>query len=132
MPNVIGPRQQEAWNAFRGNVKKVLEMRGMNVNGLGIEVERKTRTVKKTVYNALKATHPPEMKSLVDIAETLNIPLWLLMIPDMPAELLDGPEREKFLRTVENYKACDSTRRDQVANFAAAIGDLCRASKPRS
>lgn len=129
MSRSVGPQFQGAWNAISGNVGTVLKLRGMNVNDLASEAERKKRSASKTIYNALKQSHPPSYKTLIAIAETLEIPLWLLMIPNLPKELLDSPGRERLLRLVGDYLACDETRHKQVAEFTAGLADLCRAAK---
>lgn len=43
------------------------------------------------------------MKPLGDIANALDCPLWVMLIPDMPKEGLEDHHREKLIRLVNAY-----------------------------
>jgi hypothetical protein len=129
MGNGVGHRSQEAWNAFKANALWVIERREMTKNDVARPIEARGGPVSKTVYNALGADHPPNIETMQAIAEQLDIPLWILMVPNLPKELLEGAERKRFESIVADFFISNETGRTRIAETAANWGDLGRAKK---
>jgi hypothetical protein len=122
-------RHQQDSLAFKKNVGVVLEARGMNANDLAKAVERKGGKVSKTVYNALNARHPPNIATMQDIASELDVPLWILLIPNLPAQILLEAERARFAKVVADFLGCDEIGRTRIAEAATSWGAICEAKK---
>lgn len=74
----------------------------------------------KTVNNAVKARHDSKISTLNSIAEALGLPLWVLLIPEMPEELLKEPDAHRVVRLVQNFLASNGEGRTHIENIAAA------------
>lgn len=119
MPKSFATRYEEALKSFQTSVELVLEARGMNKNDLGKAIEAKGLASNKTAYNVLSdEPQPRKLESLAAVAEVLDIPLWILLIPEIPKELLDGEARKQLIATVQHYMACDEEGRREVADTA--------------
>lgn len=74
----------------------------------------------KTVNNAINARHDAKISTLNSIAEALKLPLWVLLIPDLPSELLHDPDAQRLVRLVQNFLASSGEGRVHIENVAAA------------
>lgn len=91
----------------------------MNKNDLGKAIEARGLASNKTAYNVLSTEpQPRQLESLAAVAEVLDIPLWVLMIPEIPKELLDGAARQQFITAVQHYIGCDEEGRREIADTA--------------
>lgn len=132
MDTRVGKRSVEAWEAFRVNALWVLKRREMSKNDIAKPIEKRGGPVVKTTYNALSDAdprHPPNIETMQAIAEELDIPLWILMIPGVPQELLEGSERKRFETVVTDFFASADTGRSRIAETAANWGGLAREKK---
>src|SRR4051812_20286442 len=127
----VGKRSIEAWAAFKANALWVIQRRTMSKNDLAKPIEAKGGPVSKTVYNALGEEHPPNIETMQAIAEQLDLPLWVLMIPNLPKELLEGLERKRFEKLVTDFFVSGETGRSRIAETAGNWGDQAREKKPR-
>jgi hypothetical protein len=84
----------------------------------------------KTVNNAVNARHDAKISTLNSIAEALEVPLWVLLIPglDKHPDLLRGEGLKRLVRLVENYMTCDDGRRSEAEVVAHAGAILKRSS----
>lgn len=87
----------------------------------------------KTVNNALNARHDAKISTLNSIAEALEVPLWVLLIPglDRHPDLLRGEGLKRLACLVENYMACDDARRGE-AEIVAQAGAILRKANNKS
>jgi hypothetical protein len=81
---------------------------------------RAEEITEKTVNNAVKARHNAKIGTLNAIAETLGLPLWVLMIPDLPEEFLRDQDAQRLVRLVQGYLESDGEGRAHIENIAAA------------
>lgn len=93
---------------------------------------RQTGPSEKTVNNALKARHDAKISTLNAIAEALEVPLWVLLIPglDKHVDLLKNDGLRRMVKLVENYMACDDAKRADAETVAQA-GAILRKSSGR-
>jgi hypothetical protein len=84
----------------------------------------------KTVNNAVKARHDAKISTLNSIAEALEVPLWVLLVPglDKHPDLLRGDMPKRLARLVESYMACDDGKRGDIETVALA-GAILKKSK---
>ena len=74
----------------------------------------------KTVNNAVKGRHDAKISTLNAIAEALDLPLWVLLIPELPPELLQEPDAHRVVRLVQHFIASNGEGRSHIENIAAA------------
>lgn len=128
------PKPSEiAMDAFRRNVQVRKEAIGIGSDReLYHMVKQRLRhgdaPSEKTVNNAVEARHDAKISTLDAIAEGLGVPLWLLLIPDMPPELLKDPAANRLVRLVEDYISSAGEGRQHIENIAAAAA--FQAQKP--
>lgn len=112
-------------DAFRGNLAALKRLRGIeNDSELWRMVKRKNNSnspSRKTVNNAVQARHDAQISTLQAIAESLDVPLWLMFIPGLQDADLQSPNKEKLIALVENYLGCPENGRHHVESMAAAF-----------
>src|SRR5689334_24016590 len=100
MGTTAGPLSLDTWNAIRKNANRLLGARGMKPVDIA---RRKDGTVDKTPYNVLKGTNPPALRSIERLATLLKVPLWVLMIPNVPDELCTDEGLKQIERLVTDF-----------------------------
>lgn len=110
-------------DAFSKNVS--VRMRALGIESdreLFIMVTKKARKApgEKTVNNAVKARHDAKISTLNAIADALGLPLWVLLVPEMPPDLLQEPDAHRVVRLVQNFLASNGEGRTHIENIAAA------------
>lgn len=110
----------KATDAFVTNLRVVLKGREMKRAALGASMEKAKKSVSmKTVYNVANKTHPPHARTLIRIAEKLQIPVWVMFIPNLPEEVLERGNLERFIKMVSNYFETHEDERHHVESTAA-------------
>jgi lambda repressor-like predicted transcriptional regulator len=126
MGNPLHPLVRETQAVFSETVRATLNERGMKTVNLADRDQKN----KKTVYNVLDLEHPAKLESMAKIAEKLDIPLWMLMIPGLAKhkELLKPGALKPLKAIVENYLASDKDRRIDIEEAGRVSSRL---SKPK-
>lgn len=129
MAKLIDSRIDAAQDALAANVLAILKVRDMKRVRLAQAVEAAGGPVSKTTYNILGKKHPPNLDNWAFIAKALDIPLWVLLIPglDKHEDLLKNDGLKRLAKLVNNYMACDDTRRGE-AEVVAHAGAILRKS----
>lgn len=122
MGNPLHPLAREAQSAFSDNVKAAIDVREMKAARLADRGDKN----KKTVYNVLALGHPAKLESLAKIAEKLDIPLWMLMIPGLAEhrDLLKPGALKPLKAIVDNYLNTSPGRRDDIEECARVCARL--------
>jgi hypothetical protein len=131
MAKLVDSKIDAAQDALAANVLAILKVRDMKRVKLARAVEAAGGPVTKTTYNILSKRHPPNLDNWAFIAKALDIPLWVLLIPglDQHDDLLKNDGLKRLVKLVENYMACDDTRRTEAEVVAHAGSIVRRASK---
>lgn len=79
---------------------------------------RRDGTVDKTPYNVLTGANPPKLQSLESLAQRLEVPLWVLMIPGIPDELCNDAGLKSIERLVTNFWKSESRDRHRLSEMA--------------
>lgn len=107
--------------AFAKNARVRMEALGVaSDRELYRMVLKRTQVGEKTVNNALKARHDAKISTLNAVAEALGLPVWVLLIPEMPPELLQEPDAQRVVRLVQHFIASNGEGRSHIENIAAA------------
>jgi hypothetical protein len=132
MSKIIDPRVHTAHDALSANVLALLEVREMKRVKLAKAVQSAGGPVMKTTYNILSKRHPPNLENWAFIAKALDVPLWVLLIPglDQRPDMLKEDGLKRLVKLVENYMACDDSRRGE-AEVVAQAGAIMRKSNGR-
>jgi hypothetical protein len=122
MGNPLHPLVHEAQSAFSETVGAALSVRGMKAVNLADRDQKN----KKTVYNVLDLKHPANLESMAKIAEKLDIPLWMLMIPGLAKhrDLLKPGALKPLRAIVENYLESSASRRTDIEECARVSSRL--------
>jgi len=83
-------------------------------------VVKRAEVSEKTVNNALNARHDSKIGTLNAVAESLGLPVWVLLIPELPPELLQEPDAHRVVRLVQHFIASNGEGRSHIENIAAA------------
>lgn len=118
MATRIGPLEIETWLAVQRNGNRLLEARGMKPVDIA---RRKDGSVDKTPYNILTGANPPKLSSLERLAVSLQVPLWVLMIPGIPDELCNDSGLKAIEKLVTDFSKCDLSDRTRISNLADAV-----------
>jgi hypothetical protein len=133
MAKLIDSRVHAAHEALSANVLAILKVREMKRVKLARAVEADGGPVTKTTYNILSKRHPPNLDNWAFIAKALDVPLWVLLIPglDKHPDVLRTDGLKRLVKLVDNYMACDDTRRGE-AEVVAQAGAILRRSNSRA
>jgi len=63
----------------------------------------KVRVSKKTLNNIRHAKHPTGIDNLEAVANQLDVPLWIMLIPNLPTQFLVNPLKDRLRAMVEHY-----------------------------
>lgn len=131
MAKIIDSRIQEALDALSDNVVAILKVRRMKKVALARAAEAAGGPVMKTTYNILSKKHPPNLENWSFIAKALNVPLWVLLIPrlDQHEDLLKEDGLKRLVTLVDNYMACDESRRADAETVAHSGAILRKSSR---
>lgn len=88
---------------FAANVKTLMERRKLNQ----VQLAAKAGVSQRHISNVLRQIHEPSTEIIEKLAAAFGLPGWLLMVPNLPPDLLDSTE---LLSVVERYAAHASGR----------------------
>lgn len=90
------------------------------------ELARKSKAVggpsKKTIYNILNKSHPPNIENWAHLAKLLDVPLWVLLVDDLTKheELLSPGGIKRLVALMEHYLASTEAKRMEIEAVAKA------------
>ena len=118
-----------AHDALIANINAMLTVRGMKKAHLARKVAAIGGPTKKTIYNILSKTHPPNIKTWGALAKALGAPLWVLLIPGLHEheELLTVEAMTRMERLMDSYVAADPEHREEIETVAIAAAIRKRA-----
>ena len=70
-----------------------------------IQLEAKSGISQSHISNIIREENDPSTAKLDAIASAFGIPAWLLMIPDLPIEVLDSPELPHLVDRYRRFAA---------------------------
>jgi transcriptional regulator with XRE-family HTH domain len=112
---------QGALAAFGPKLKTLLKLRGLSESELGRQMKRRGTPVStKTINNVANGKHPPELGNLAAIADFFGVPLWVMLIPDLPLDMVSGEPLDRLNQMIKDYVACSPDDRKHAENIAAA------------
>lgn len=112
---------RDALAAFAPNMVNMLKERGLNQSELWRQLKRRGHEVSpKTVNNLANAKHSSEIGNLAAVADHFGVPLWVMLIPALPPDLVSKGSLERLNKLVQDYIACDPDDRKHAENVAAA------------
>jgi transcriptional regulator with XRE-family HTH domain len=107
--------------AFGPKLETLLKQRDISQAELGRQLKRRGAKISgKTINNIVNARHPPELGNLTAIADYFNVPLWVMLVPDLPLEMVSGEPLKRLDKMIRDYVACDPEDRKHAENIAAA------------
>lgn len=116
-----------AHSAFAEKLKVLRERRGVAQMDLEREMKKRgAKVVQKSISNIETLKHDSQLGTYAAIADYFGVPTWVMFIPGLDSELLEGEKLHRLKKLVENYLKCDDTERGHVENMAAAHAALHR------
>lgn len=121
MPKPQSPALKGALAAFAPKLKHLLDEAGLSEPQLGSVLKRRGQPVSpKTINNLGKGRHNSQLGNLAVIADYFGVPLWVMLIPDLPLEIVQGEQLKRLDKLMRDYIACDEAGRQHTENIAAA------------
>lgn len=121
MPKQQPKALQDALAAFAPNLVNLLKHRGISQSELWRQLKRRGHKVsQKTVNNLANAKHSSEIGNLAAVADYFGVPLWVMLVPALPPDMVDGAALARLDRLVKDYIACAQEDRNHLENVAAA------------
>lgn len=110
-----GRMENEATLALADNVRRVMDHKGWTL----LDLAKRTGVSKSALgylvnYRDSSDRHPTT-KTIEGIARAMGLPVWQLMMPNMPLELL---ESQRLTKLIENYRDAPAEGRAQVERIA--------------
>ena len=81
---------------------------------------RGTPVSTKTINNIVNARHPPELGNLAAIADYFGVPLWVMLVPGLPLDMVAGEPLKRLDKLIQNYIACTPAGRKAAEDVASA------------
>jgi hypothetical protein len=107
--------------AFAASLTHLLEHTGINESELGRQVNRRAKEVsQKTINNIANARTNSELGNFAVIADYFDVPLWVMLIPGLPKEMVSGEALKRLNKMIQDYIATDPEDRKHAENIAAA------------
>jgi lambda repressor-like predicted transcriptional regulator len=133
MPTPFDPIIRKSQEQFSSTVLAVLEERGMSKADLARTLKAADGPSKKTVYNILNKTHPPNIGQWAQIAKALEIPLWVLLVDGLHKHesMLSASAMRRLVALVDNYVSSSDTKREEIEAVARAAAIVRGIDKSR-
>lgn len=96
---------------LRNNLSILMERDSLSETGLA----KRAKVAQKTVNNIMNLRSAPTLDVLTRLAQALNVTPWLLVMPDLPSDMLRSHEAERLLRS---YIASNNDGRDLILHVA--------------
>jgi hypothetical protein len=120
---------EEALTAFSQNLqarKDALRIKDDTELWRSMKANRKGAISQKTVNNASKGRHDAKLSTLEAIAESVQVPLWIMFIPGLDKRFMETQSKDRLVKLVTDYLASDGAGRGQIENAAALYADLAK------
>jgi hypothetical protein len=120
---------EEALSAFSQNLqarKDALRIKDDTELWRNMKATRKGAISQKTVNNASKGRHDAKLSTLEAIAESVQVPLWIMFIPGLDKRFMETQSKDRLVKLVTDYLASDGAGRGQIENAAALYADLAK------
>lgn len=92
-PSGMSRASDSIQDVFVENVKRLMERRGWRQEQLG----EKSGISQSHIGNLLRKQHAPSPKKIDRIAAAFGLPGWLLLVPDLPVDILDSKQLPELL-----------------------------------
>ena len=127
MPKPQSEALKGALAAFAPKLEFLLERNNLSESALGRALKRQGQPVStKTINNLAKARENAKVGNLAVIADHFGVPLWVMLIPNLPPEMIEGEALKRLAGLIEDYIDADSGGRKQTENLAAAFAQVTR------
>lgn len=80
---------------LKNNLSILMERDSLSETGLA----KRAKVAQKTVNNIMNLRSTPTLDVLTRLAQALNVTPWLLIMPDLPSDMLRSHEAERLLRS---------------------------------
>src|SRR5688572_16577609 len=101
-----------AQEAFAPKLKHLMGAHGMSQEGLGDALKRGGASVsQKTISNIGQGNHNTQIGNMAAIADHFGVPLWVMLVPDLPLDMLSGDSLKRLDRLMRDYIACEPENR---------------------
>jgi hypothetical protein len=120
---------EEALSAFSQNLqarKDALRIKDDTELWRNMKANLKGAISQKTVNNASKGRHDAKLSTLEAIAESVQVPLWVMFIPGLNKRFMETQSKDRLVKLVTDYLASDGAGRGQIENAAALYADLAK------
>lgn len=109
------------------NVRKLMDAENFSQTDLARKAEIAQKTVSDLLGYGRTQQKAPTLRTIEAIARALQVPVWVLLIPDLPLELLRSAQ---FANLVLDYRAATASGRDSIERIArgeARYADIAKA-----
>lgn len=112
---------QGALAAFAPKLDHLLKKQGMSQSELGRQLKRRGHAVApKTINNIVNAQHSAQIGNMASIADFFGVPLWVMLIPGLPLDMVEGESLLRLNKMIQDYIATEPENRQHAENIAAA------------
>lgn len=116
-----------ALSTFVENLKWLRAKSELSQTALGARMtESGTDLSQKSVSNIEKFVVDPGFSNLAAIASHFGVPLWIMILPGIDKDLLEGERLKRVVKLMEDYVACEDAERAHIENLAAAHASVKR------
>ncbi len=116
---------REARETFVAHLKHLRNSAGLSQMALQRETEREGIKVSQGTISDIESDSADSgFSNYAALAAHFGVPLWLMLIPGLDTDLLEGDRLKRFRKLVEDYVACEDTTRVHIENLAAAHASL--------
>ena len=116
---------RQARETFVSHLKHLRNSAGLSQMALQRETEREGIKVSQGTISDIESDSADSgFSNYAALAAHFGVPLWLMLIPGLDTDLLEGDRLKRFRKLVEDYVACDDTTRVHIENLAAAHASL--------
>lgn len=118
-------RLLDARAAFVAKLKVLREKAGLSQAELVRDMKKRGHPLsQKSVSNIERVEHDTQLSNYAAIAEHFGVPLWVMFVPGLTPELLEGEKLKRLEKLVQDYLACDDDQRGFTESMAAGYAGL--------
>lgn len=121
---------QDAHAAFAEKATWLRKRAGLSQIELERAVKKRGDSIsQKSVSNIETLKHDSQLGNYAAIAEYFGVPLWVMFIPGLEMDYLEGDRLKRLVSLVGSYMACSEIHQARVEEYAATLAERADPTK---
>jgi transcriptional regulator with XRE-family HTH domain len=116
---------KSAQEAFAPKLRHLMALHKTSQSKLESDMKRAGGDVsQKTISNIQRGEHNTQIGNMAALADHFGVPLWVMLVPDLPLEMLSKDRLKRLEALLRDYLACDTEGRTNAESAVKAFSKI--------